>query len=819
MIAFFLLITLLVPSSISAHSTTATVSLTPNGFEPQQLTVDQNTTLTFLNQDSVDHWPASDFHPTHDLYPEFDPRKPIKPGEFWIVKLTKPGTWKYHDHLYPHRRATLIITPEPSSLPPTSLTPTSLLTQLKQFFTQLFHYLTSIFSRSHPPPSVDPQAFKNLSLADQYQALTQLAQSQGAPVSWKFVQDAFPGQSGMTGNIHDLAHFAGGLLYDHLGFAALTDCTPTFAFGCYHGFFDKAFAQSLDQVPQAQAACAQLAPGLSGPVASCLHGIGHGIASFHQTKNLNQALTDCDRLTVGQQYCYDGVFMEFARNASKDFYRAADPLYPCTILDQKYVFSCGRNQPTVMLQHFQFTFPQVITACTQTPTSDLRSACFDALGFIAAANNPGKAESIIATCNQIPSLTYRSRCAQSAAGELIFQDAPHWPTAAPQICDSLTSPHRHACWEHLNQLVKDYHRPPLLQPRSATQTPSDYLTSLMQTCLNLGSPDTCYQQIAYLLSREFSLKDSLTLLQTNETNSAVYARCHEVTHYLSRTEYTTTQSIPQVYASCDSTCHGGCYHGALEQYLKDTGLSPDSQAITHTIARLCSQIQPTSLPLVFYECFHGLGHAAMFISDMDVPLSLQLCDALDDQTNRDRCYGGVFMENSSSSTNTAHPGQYLKADDPLYPCNALDESYQRLCYRYQSSHFALITHHDWSQTAHLCQKVPQDYQLDCFRTIGTNQVGFTQDFSVMKANCDLMPNAEFQSTCISGVIASFAYRFVGDLDKMVDFCSLVSADHQPTCFHQIGTSVKDWATTPSQAQTFCRHIHDSQFSAWCQGII
>ncbi len=812
MISLLLFVFLFLPSPTLAHSTTATITITSTGFEPQTLTVDQNTTLTFLNKDTVDHWPASDFHPTHDIYPEFDPQKPIKPSEFWIFKPQKIGTFKYHDHLFPHQRATLIITPENGTTPSP---PSNFISRLKNLFITIFTRIKSIFSRSSPSP-LDPQNFTTLSPADQYQALQTLAQNQTAPAAWKFIQDTFQGQSGMTGNVHDLAHFSGGLLYDHLNFAGLTDCTPTFAFGCYHGFFDQAFAQSLDQIPQAQAACAKLAPGLSGPVASCLHGIGHGVASFHQTQDLNQALTDCDRLTAGRDYCYDGAFMEFTRATPPDFYRQEDPLYPCTQIDQKYVFSCGRNQPTVMLQYFKFTFPQIIAACTQTTNSDLRDACFDALGFLAAAGSQGQAESIITTCNQIPSLIYRSRCAQAAAGELIFQDTPGWNTTAPQVCDSLPPPHQDACWQHLDQLVKDYNRPPLLQPRSSTQTPQAFLTNLMQTCLNLGSSDHCYQQVAYLLSREFSLKDSLALLQTNEDNPAVYARCHEVTHYLSRTEYTKTQSIPQVYASCNSTCHGGCYHGVLEQYLKDTNLSPNSQQITQTIAQLCSQVRNTALPLVLYECFHGLGHAAMFVTDMEVPLSLKLCDSLDDQANRDRCYGGVFMENSSSSTSTTHPGKYVKADDPMYPCNILDERYLRLCYRYQSSHFALITGHNWSQTADLCLKVPQEYQLDCFRTIGTNQVGFTQDLNIMKSNCQLMPTPEFQSICISGVIASFAYRFVGDLEKMVAFCSQVSSDHKPTCFSQIGTSLKDWIATPTQAQALCNQIPNPQYATWCK---
>lgn len=177
------------------------------------------------------------------------------------------------------------------------------------------------------------------------------------------------------------------------------------------------------------------------------------------------------------------------------------------------------------------------------------------------------------------------------------------------------------------------------------------------------------------------------------------------------------------------------------------------------------------------------------------------------------------MENSSSSTNNDHPGRWVKQDDPLFPCNSLDQKYARLCYRYQSSHFALISNHDWAKTANLCLKVPQDYQDDCFRTIGTNQVGFTQDTNVMRQNCSLMPNSHFQEICFMGVISSFAYRFVGDNERMSNFCSSVPTSFQEGCFRQMGTSVSEWHLNKNQAVVLCDQIGDSKFSSWCKNGI
>src|SRR5947207_2542475 len=87
------------PNTVFAHSEIKVIEMTKEGFEPQSVTVDENQTIIFYNRDTVSRYPASNPHPTHDLYPEFDPKKPILPGDSWPFRPKKIGTWKYHDHL------------------------------------------------------------------------------------------------------------------------------------------------------------------------------------------------------------------------------------------------------------------------------------------------------------------------------------------------------------------------------------------------------------------------------------------------------------------------------------------------------------------------------------------------------------------------------------------------------------------------------------------------------------------------------------------------------------------------------------------------
>jgi plastocyanin len=82
---------------------------TNNGYTPNQLTVQRGETITFRNESSRDMWPASDPHPTHTIYPEFDSRGPIEPGETFAFTFTRVGTWGYHDHSNPFRTGTIIV--------------------------------------------------------------------------------------------------------------------------------------------------------------------------------------------------------------------------------------------------------------------------------------------------------------------------------------------------------------------------------------------------------------------------------------------------------------------------------------------------------------------------------------------------------------------------------------------------------------------------------------------------------------------------------------------------------------------------------------
>ncbi len=95
---YFLIVNGPASSDERGHSAVQVI-LTDAGFVPQYIRIRRGTMVTFTTTRSDEFWPASNPHPSHSIYPAFDPKVPIQPNDSWSFTFDRVGVWGYHDHI------------------------------------------------------------------------------------------------------------------------------------------------------------------------------------------------------------------------------------------------------------------------------------------------------------------------------------------------------------------------------------------------------------------------------------------------------------------------------------------------------------------------------------------------------------------------------------------------------------------------------------------------------------------------------------------------------------------------------------------------
>ncbi|MEX2028139.1 MAG: hypothetical protein WD988_01400 [Candidatus Curtissbacteria bacterium] len=345
-----------------------------------------------------------------------------------------------------------------------------------------------------------------------------------------------------------------------------------------------------------------------------------------------------------------------------------------------------------------------------------------------------------------------------------------------------------------------------------------HIISAMSKCYQLRGQNNCYKNAAQDAVRLFSVDDITRTIGESESTLEIYSECHTFMHFVGQEEYKRVKNLGQALSEGSFVCFEGYQHGVVEGYFVDQNISIEagSAALEKEIQNVCGKQDDYDKPELFSQCLHGIGHAAMFLTQNEVPMSLELCDMLQSDTKEEYCYSGVFMENSNSSTNKDHPSKYVDRNNPLYPCTILGERYLKMCYEMQSFKFFEYSGQDWPKTIALCDRIPREYQSGCFRTIGSTQVGFTQDFSGMKAVCDLIKNSASRALCLKSIVTTLSTRFGGDVQRMSRFCNIVDPDFKNTCYSQIGLSLKQWIRDPEQINSLCQQILEEEYKKVCE---
>lgn len=263
------------------------VTLFQNKFSPDYLVIHKYDSVTFVNSSNRDFWPASNLHPSHKLYSEFDPKKAVSPNKSWTFRFEKSGVHQFHDHLAPDLTGTIVVLDEKGLAKDVDCNKDK---QSEKCWNDL---ITSSVRKYGIKEGFD----LFLSLFKKYPA---------------FRDDCHT-------FTHTLGHEAYGVFYKTKQKIPMSPVLSYCGYGFYHGFLESLTIQTNDPGKIREFCDSLKVNGEKGrDYYQCYHGIGHGNLNKHtdikseKLQNvINESLKLCERINTTElelMNCVAGVY-------------------------------------------------------------------------------------------------------------------------------------------------------------------------------------------------------------------------------------------------------------------------------------------------------------------------------------------------------------------------------------------------------------------------------------------------------------------------------------------------------------------------------
>lgn len=371
----------------------------------------------------------------------------------------------------------------------------------------------------------------------------------------------------------------------------------------------------------------------------------------------------------------------------------------------------------------------------------------------------------------------------------------------------------------------------------------------------------CYEQRLLAELAERGVRPALDMLSDiAAADREVERDAHVYTHAIGIESYDGDQPVGEQFAECTELFQSGCYHGVIQAHFMAEGAVTEA-----TVRGLCEDFkQPGSDRFLLFQCLHGMGHGLTMIYDHHLPRALEDCDLLEDHWDRESCYGGAFMENVVAATNPHHaaselvsedhadhamaedgedatgehemredaegaghehgamtfavdelePFEPLRADDPHYPCSALDQRYQTACYMMQTSVMLNFNGNDIGQAAADCAEAPENWRKTCFQSLGRDVSAKTlQDPDDSLRECRKAPE-EYRGWCYTGLVKNFV-DLSATFEDGFAFCRLVEDEYKPRCHEAMGEEIGILRATETEKREACAASESFELEQRC----
>ena len=365
-------------------------------FTPKRLDIEVGQQVAFVNESEKTMWPASNIHPTHEIYPEFDAQMPLENGQAWVFTFTKAGFWRYHNHMANEIAGMVAATGGEVEQVPLVIGNTDL---------------------TFPTPENIPvDDYVNLYRSDTL--VEQYVRKYGPYNTVQLAREA--AEKYIKADCHQRSHTIGRAAYKIFGAAAFSLAAHECQSGSLHGatealFRDRGVTTLKDDVA---VLCGSTSNAFDHH--NCVHGVGHGLMAW-TSYEIFDTLDMCDQLEpeIDRLSCYSGAFMENVVGGLSGSmghvttYLSEDPHFPCNILERKYVSPCYFYQTSRMATLFKHDMSKIGEACLDAPEYAYRD-CFLSFGRDVGNATRGEPLKAIEICNEVENIENRSGCMEGA---------------------------------------------------------------------------------------------------------------------------------------------------------------------------------------------------------------------------------------------------------------------------------------------------------------------------------------------------------------------------------------------------------------------
>lgn len=367
------------------------VLLTKDGYIPQILHIKKGDTVKFRSNLNKPFWPASDLHPSHLLYSEFDPKQGIPAESEWTFKFEKRGVWHFHDHLDPTKRGTVIV----GNLN---------IEALKKMRDLVSYALIRLVGKdiyivqmiNACPKETEFEVGKKCWEA----AISNIDKYFGINGAFEFLEKENKANINFAGTCHYYAEYIGFLSYERFFNGELSQIYKNAnicGYGYYHSFLQEWISHTRD-LPTAKEYCMSITEkgGNLDDQKNCFFGLGIGL-TFLNMKDfqkeddviINKSISSCLKLKLQDlkmyDTCVDGVLsglshLYFGDHGLKLIINSNNPFWVCDKLSESFKDRCYPILTEVVYINSNQNFDKTISFIFKNKNAEVQAISLETLG-------------------------------------------------------------------------------------------------------------------------------------------------------------------------------------------------------------------------------------------------------------------------------------------------------------------------------------------------------------------------------------------------------------------------------------------------------